>query len=161
MRNKTAIIFAGGKSARMGQDKALLPFGEYSTLTEYQYKRLSKIFKRVYISAKSNKFCFDVDIIEDSYKESSPLVALISVFEELEIDEVFVLSVDSPFIGLDTIAKLYSNSLDSKDIVVAKSPYGVEPLCAIYKKSIMLKAKELLANTNHRLKDLLNCEENL
>ncbi len=26
------VIFAGGKSSRMGKDKALLPFGGYSTL---------------------------------------------------------------------------------------------------------------------------------
>jgi len=38
----TAIIFAGGKSSRMGRDKALLPFGGYDTLTEYQYRRLSQ-----------------------------------------------------------------------------------------------------------------------
>jgi len=55
----TAIIFAGGKSSRMGRDKALLPFGGYDTLTEYQYRRLSKIFNRVYISTKNDKFNFN------------------------------------------------------------------------------------------------------
>jgi len=152
-----AIIFAGGKSSRMGEDKALLPFGGYSTLAEYQYQRLSKIFDMVYISAKSNKFNFEVDVIEDCYKESSPLVALVSIFEQLNIDEIFVLSVDAPFIDGDSMERLYTEALDFKDAIVAKSPYGVEPLCAIYKKSILLKAKELLANNNHRLQELLNC----
>ena len=31
----------------MGEDKALLPFGECSTLTQYQYNKLSKIFDNV------------------------------------------------------------------------------------------------------------------
>ena len=156
MKKKTAIIFAGGKSSRMGRDKALLPFGGVNSLAEYQYRRLCMIFDRVYISAKSNKFNFDVDIIEDCYNNSSPLVALVSVFKRLNIDEIFVLSVDSPFIDFDTVDRLYSNSLDSKDVIVAKSPYGVEPLCAIYKKTVFLKAKELLAKNNHRLQSLLD-----
>ncbi|MDP1784432.1 MAG: NTP transferase domain-containing protein, partial [Sulfuricurvum sp.] len=36
------ILFAGGKSSRMGSDKSLLPFGGYPTLAQYQYERLSK-----------------------------------------------------------------------------------------------------------------------
>ena len=59
----TAVILAGGKSSRMKQDKALLPFGDTNSLAEFQYRRLSKIFSKVYISSKNNKFDFDVNII--------------------------------------------------------------------------------------------------
>jgi len=53
------VIFAGGKSSRMGEDKSLLPFSSFKTLTEFQLSRLSKIFKNVYISTKEkNKFEF-------------------------------------------------------------------------------------------------------
>ena len=54
-----AVILAGGKSSRMQQDKALLPFGEVNSLAEFQYRRLSKIFSKVYISSKYNKFDFN------------------------------------------------------------------------------------------------------
>lgn len=37
------VIFAGGKSSRMGEDKALLPFGNFKTLTQYQLTRLQKV----------------------------------------------------------------------------------------------------------------------
>ena len=47
------IIFAGGKSSRMGEDKALLPFGGYPTLTQFQYIKLRKNFQNIYISAKN------------------------------------------------------------------------------------------------------------
>ncbi len=55
----SAIILAGGKSGRMKKDKSLLPFNEYNTLAEFQYRRLSKIFSKVYISTKNNKFDFE------------------------------------------------------------------------------------------------------
>ncbi|MCF6173461.1 MAG: NTP transferase domain-containing protein [Campylobacteraceae bacterium] len=62
-----AVVLAGGKSSRMGRDKALLQFGWYDTLVEYQYRKLEAIFDKVYISSKEDKFDFDVDIIYDKY----------------------------------------------------------------------------------------------
>jgi molybdopterin-guanine dinucleotide biosynthesis protein A len=155
-RLDSAVIFAGGKSSRMGEDKSLLPFNGYSTLAEYQYNRLSKIFNRVYISAKSDKFNFQSNIIEDIYSISSPLVAIVSIFETLDIDEIFVLSVDAPFVDREVIKHIYNTALPSKDAVVALSPNGAEPLCAIYKKETLPSAKKLLEKDSHKLKILLN-----
>jgi len=152
-----AVIFAGGKSSRMGRDKALLPFGEFSSLAEYQYKRLSNFFDKVYISAKSNKFSFDVALIEDRYEVSSPLVAIVSIFETIDADEVFVLSVDAPFVSIKTIEELYNRAKTSKsDVIVARSPRGVEPLCAIYRRTMLPLAQKLLSENNHRLQSLLD-----
>jgi len=155
MIDSVATIFAGGKSSRMGQDKALIPFGDFSTLSEYQYNRLSKIFKRVYISAKSNKFNFNADIIKDNYKTSSPLVALISIFENLDIDEVFILSVDAPFISKEIIERLYREADPYSNIIVASSKNGLEPLCGIYRRDILDLAKEFLKADNHKLTSLI------
>jgi len=152
---RVCVIFAGGKSSRMGVDKALLPFRGFGSLAEYQYNRLSELFDRVYISAKSNKFDFDVNIITDYYRDSSPLVGLVSIFETIDIDEVFVLSVDAPFVDMAIIKKLYTNSMPFKDVIVASSSNGIEPLCGIYKRSILPKAKEFLEKNNHRLQALL------
>ena len=152
--NIPLILFAGGKSSRMGQDKALLPFGGYETLSEFQQARLSKLFKKVYISAKENKFDFDTNLIEDNYKDNSPLVGIISIFETLKVDKVFILSVDAPFVNKEVIEKLI-NSNNRFDAVVAKSKSGVQPLCGVYKRSILPIAKEHLKDKNHRLQSLL------
>ena len=151
----TAVILAGGKSSRMQQDKALLPFGEAKSLSEFQYRRLSKIFSKVYISSKNNKFDFDVQVIEDRYENSSPLVALVSIFETLEkVEEIFLLSVDTPFVSEMVIDVLYKNNC-SVDVVVAQSDNGLEPLCAIYHRSCLVEAKRALEENKHRLHALL------
>jgi len=152
--NIPLIIFAGGKSSRMGQDKALLPFGGYNTLSEFQHKRLSKLFKKVYISAKENKFDFEATVIEDKHKESSPLVGIISIFETLKVDKIFILSVDAPFVNKEVIEKLI-NANNRFDAVVAKSKSGVQPLCGIYKRSVLPIAQKHLKDKNHRLQSLL------
>ena len=156
MTTAVLIIMAGGKSSRMKQDKALLPFGGYNSLAEYHYERFKASFSNVYISAKENKFNFSVEIIEDCYCDSSPLVSLISIFETLkDVDEVLVLSVDSPFVTKEHFQTLFNRAEKEKDIIVAESPMGIEPLCAIYRRGILLVAKEMLKKNQHRLKTLL------
>ena len=155
-QSRNAIIFAGGKSSRMGRDKALLPFGEYSTLCEYQYQRLAKIFETVHISTKEAKFDFDAPLIYDCYPQSSPLVGLISIFETIESDECFILSVDAPFVDEQVIKRLYKQSEESlADAIIAQSPGGNQPLCGIYRRSILPYAKEFIAQENHKLNALL------
>jgi molybdopterin-guanine dinucleotide biosynthesis protein A len=154
---RTLIIMAGGKSSRMQQDKALLPFGGFESLSQYQYQRLLPYFDAIYISSKTNKFNFPVEVIEDCYKGSSPLVALISIFETLQNKELFLLSVDAPFVTHQTIEKIYQEAKNdtSSDIIVAESTQGIEPLCAIYRSSILETAKAFLYEENHRLQALL------
>jgi molybdopterin-guanine dinucleotide biosynthesis protein A len=155
MDKAVLIIMAGGKSSRMKRDKALLPFGGYTSLAEYQYERFKASFSNVYISAKENKFDFSVDIIEDCYADSSPLVSLISIFETLtDIDEVVVLSVDSPFVTEEHFKTLCHRAEKESDIIVVESPNGLEPLCAIYRQRIVSIAKEMLQTNQHRLKSL-------
>jgi len=152
--NIPLVIFAGGKSSRMGQDKALLPFGGLNSLSEYQHKRLSKLFKKVYLSAKENKFDFDANVIEDKYKDSSPLVGIVSIFETLKVDKVFILSVDAPFVNQEVIDTLMKAN-NRFDAVIAKSKSGLQPLCGVYKRSVLPVAQVHLKEGNHRLNNLL------
>lgn len=157
----TAVIFAGGKSSRMGEDKALLPFANYPTLAEFQQDKLSTLFDKVYISAKENKFDFDCMVIKDNYAENSPLVGLISVFETLKAEEVFILSVDAPFVNKETIEKILKHNESKFDVIVAQSPSGIQPLCGLYKRSILPLAYMQLGKKNHRLGDLLRLANTL
>ena len=157
----TAVIFAGGKSSRMGKDKSLLPFGNYTTLTQFQQAKLSTMFGKVYVSAKEDKFDFDCMVIEDIYTENSPLVGIISIFETLKVEEVFILSVDAPFVQKETIERLLAHNQTSLDAIVAQSPSGVQPLCGLYKRSILPLAYAQLEKGNHKLGDLLRLANTL
>jgi len=158
MYNIPAIIFAGGKSSRMGRDKALLPFDNHTSLSKFQYQKLNNIFNIVYLSAKENKFDFNCNIIKDKYTQSSPLVGIVSVFETLSDNAVFILSVDAPFVDKRVIDELYTAYKDNPatSAIIAKSPNGIEPLCGIYTRSILSLAKKHLNTNNHRLTDLLS-----
>ena len=142
----------------MGEDKSLLPFGGFNTLTHYQLSKLSKLFKTVYISSKDkNKFDFEANYIEDIKTDSTyaPTVGFISIFQELECDKFFAISVDSPFINESVIKKLIQNDLENSDATIAKTKFGIQPLCGIYHRSLESKFLEMLESDNHKLGYLL------
>jgi len=152
------VIFAGGKSSRMGEDKALLPFANFTTLTEFQYSRLSKIFSHVYISCKDkNKFDFQAAFIEDIVTDSTyaPTVGFISSFEQLKCDSFFAISVDAPFIDESTIQTILQNDSLTNDATIAKTKSGLQPLCGIYHRSLLYDFKHMQKNDNHKLGRLL------
>jgi len=141
----------------MGQDKALLPFGGYNSLAEYQYQRLSKLFDTVYISAKEKKFDFDAKIIEDTPVDNlyAPTAGFEAVFKQLEDERVFVLSVDTPFVSEKEIILLLENDSTEVDAVIAKTASGSHPMCGIYHRSLLPAFEKMLKEDNHRLGQLL------
>lgn len=154
------VIFAGGKSSRMGEDKALLPFGKFDTLTQFQLNKLSKLFTNVYISCKDkSKFHFQASFIEDIKTENiyAPTAGFITVFENLACEKFFAISVDTPFITEDVIrAIIDAEKLNpNTDAVVAKTATGGHPMCGIYHQSLKDEFKKMLKNDNHKLGLLL------
>ncbi len=160
----TCVIFAGGRSSRMGQDKSLLPFGNYSSLTEYQLERLSKLFKRICISSKeADKFDFEADVIPDMVETGiyAPTAGFVSVFEHLSDERIFVLSVDTPFVEEKQIVKLLERDEAGVDAVIAKTFTGTHPMCGIYHRRLLGSFKKMLEEDNHRLGQLLKNSETI
>ena len=158
MLNIPCVIFAGGKSSRMGEDKSLLPFSSFDTLTEYQLSRLNKIFKTVYISTKErSKFDFDAAFIEDIKTDDifAPTAGFVAIFEQIKDEKFFALSVDSPFVSETEINRLLEADSDELDAVIAKTDFGSHPMCGIYHRSLQAAFSDMLKNDNHKLGFLL------
>lgn len=142
----------------MGEDKALLPFASYKTLTEFQYTRLQKIFKNIYISCKNiNKFDFEADFIEDMENENiyAPTVGFIAAFTRLKVEKIFVLSVDTPFVTQDVIEKLFDEDCTDIDAVIAQTHEGIQPMCGLYHRSLVNEFQKMQKKNNHKLGLLL------
>ena len=137
----------------MGEDKALKTFGEQS-LISYQYHRLSSLFNRVYISAKTDKFDFDAPLILDSSEIYAPTPAFLDIFEHVE--EFFALSVDAPFIDREIIEKIFQEAAQypDKDAIIAKTDFP-HPLVGIYRKSILPHIHQALEMQDYKLNQIL------
>ena len=153
------VILSGGKSSRMGKDKSLLPFDTASSLIQYQYNKLSKIFNKVYISSKIDKFDFQCDIIYDNKYDnqediSSPMVALHSIFTKLKDTKVFIITVDTPLILESTIKKLIDNG-DNYDITIASDKEKVHNLCGVFSNNLLETINKYIEEDMHKINFLI------
>lgn len=155
-----AVIIAGGKSARMDQDKALLPFLGYDSMAKYQYEKLKKIFQTVYISSKKDKFDFIglKNLILDDMDIFSPMVALQSIFAKTKEQKLFIVTVDMPLVDYKTIYKLMKMAKNSKyEIVIAKDTlHNRHPLCGVFDRAVYPQIKKSIAKNKHKINNLVN-----
>jgi molybdenum cofactor guanylyltransferase len=153
------VILCGGKSSRMGEDKALLPFSTSNTLTQYQLDRLTPYFKDIYLSSKIDKFNFlngdfkKTNLILDKDEIFSPIVALKTILESINAPKVFILSVDTPFVKIDTILELI-NASDGFNIVIAETE-KTHNLCGVYDKSCLVIIDDMLKKDIHKVNYLI------
>lgn len=139
----------------MGRDKALLPFGDFPTLTEFQVNRLTPWFDTLHVSIKDPKFDFPVKLIEDAPNQaSSPMVALASILSHFQDTYVFVISVDTPFVTQKEIQMLLDHT-GTADAIIAKDPTQRHPLCGLYHTGLAKEVQALVKDDSHKLGQLL------
>ncbi len=82
----TAVIIAGGKSSRMGQDKALMRF-RGRTIIEHSLSLLSPLFSRVAVNTnRTEEFDFlNVQTFPDIIPDAGPLGGIRAVWRVLDI----------------------------------------------------------------------------
>ncbi len=151
------VILCGGKSSRMGEDKALLPFASSNSLTQYQYDRLESYFKNIYISSKIDKFSFlknkSKNLILDDGEIYSPIVALKTILNRINDENIFIITVDTPLVTLETINSLIDKS-EEFDITVAQTE-KTHNLCGVFNKSCLYLLEDMINKDIHKVGYLL------
>jgi molybdenum cofactor guanylyltransferase len=133
----TGAILAGGKSTRMGRDKALIPVGE-TTLLAHVYDVARSVFRRIILVSSYHTSApgIDADVIGDIYPRPGPLTGIASALLYADTPYVFVLACDMPFLKKEAIEYVVG-AARGEDIVVPRIKEGYEPLHALYKRSCL------------------------
>jgi len=151
------IVLAGGDSRRMNQDKALLPVGE-GTLIEHVLQQLEEYFGEMLVSvSESDKFKFlNQKLVVDEKKGYGPLMGIKSALAVSQHEKNFVIACDIPKIPSEVLDKILLQG-HNFDIVVPVSPSGrIEPLFAVYSKSILPQMEQLIKDNIHSLLPLFD-----
>ena len=132
----TLAIQAGGKSSRMGQDKALMPFRGVP-LIQVVMERLAPIADEIIVTTNApDSYQFlGVSLYRDIRPERGALGGLYTALKSAKGEFVAVVACDLPFASKKfflTASKLISES--DADIVIPKTEFGYEPLHAIYRR---------------------------
>lgn len=142
----------------MGEDKSLLPFGGFPTLTQYQHNRLAKLFSHVSVSTKSaDKFDFSANFLLDPPDaDFAPTAGFVSAFRALGDERIMIVSVDTPFVDAAVFQSLINADEAGLDAVIARTATGSHPLCGIYHRSLFEEFERMLSEGDHRLGKLLS-----
>jgi molybdenum cofactor guanylyltransferase len=136
----SVVIQAGGQSRRMGRDKGLLPFlGQ--PLIQRLVERLSPIAAEVLVTTNHPQdYAFlGLRLVEDLLPGRGALGGLYTALSAARFPLVAVVACDLPFASpalLEDAAQLLVES--NVDVVVPRSPSGLEPLHAVYRRETCL-----------------------
>jgi molybdopterin-guanine dinucleotide biosynthesis protein A len=93
----TAYVLAGGKSTRMGSDKAFLEFGG-KALLERALHTLRRLTPEVMIVGERTKFAQFGPVVEDVFRRRGPLGAIHAALTVSATDLNLMMAVDLPFV---------------------------------------------------------------
>ena len=150
----TAFILAGGKSSRMGRDKAFLQLRD-ETLLAHALKLVGAVAEEVRIVGDATKFSPFGRVVEDVYRNRGPLGGIHAALSASSIDLNLMLAVDLPFVDADFLQYLLSRARESTAIVtLPRAAGGLQPLCAVYRRPFAEIAEEALRNGRNKIDSL-------
>ena len=129
----TAVLLAGGKSRRMGRDKATLEF-HGQPLWKRQLELLRALHpQKIFVSARTNPAWLpnDVELLLDDQRSRGPLSGLTKALAAMRTTHLVALAVDMPFMTSGEIQNLARLAEPGRGIVPMIGERA-EPLAAIY-----------------------------
>ncbi len=144
-------ILAGGKSSRMGQNKAFVCVGE-TALIEGQLDLLSRIFPDIVIITNNPEEYQHLrySLLEDEEPGLGPIGGILTALKHSNYDKNFIIACDMPFPEKKLIELLLQKS-EHNDITVIRDGSYFEPLFAVYDKQCISAIEVYLKNGGKKI----------
>lgn len=153
---RAALIVCGGQSRRMGQAKALLPFGDETILQRIVRIVSPLVDEVVLLTAKTQEppqVALSFTQLPDRVEGQGPAAALADGLKYVApwAKAAVVLGCDMPLITADSLEYLFAQ-LKDHDAVIPLYEQKPQSLAAVYRPAAALeKFDEILASGNQRL----------
>src|ERR1700756_2456046 len=156
MEDVSAFILAGGKSTRMGTDKAFVLL-DGRTLLARMLDLARQVTSDVHIVGDPVKFAPFAPTIEDIFPGCGPLGGIHAALRSSPTDLNVILAVDVPFVSLALLDYLISRATSSNaNVTLARAAGGFQPLCAIYRRLFADGAEDALRTGQYKIGALFN-----
>jgi molybdopterin-guanine dinucleotide biosynthesis protein A len=157
MLSMTSIILAGGRSSRLGRNKALQDIGGRS-LIQRVVDRLAAVSTEIIIAtARAEPIPCSSDVrlrtVADIHPGKGPLAGIYSGLIASSSPCAIVVSCDTPFVSVGLLEYM-TRTCPGFDIVVPRMEEKVEPLCAVYSKNCVDPIRELLKQNELKIIEL-------
>ena len=153
------LILSGGRSRRMGRDKAQLMVGNKTMLQRVDEAMAKLSDQRILVighDAEPPAGCGFKAVIRDQYPDRGPLEGLRVGLDYLSDHSIVMVGTcDAPGVIPDVYSAMVRKLGEADDAVVPAVRGQVYPLTAVYRTRVIHQVQEMVLQNRLRVKDLL------
>jgi molybdopterin-guanine dinucleotide biosynthesis protein A len=150
------VILAGGRSRRMGRDKAALPAGD-GTMVEHLVRRLGPVADEIIVATGSTPAGVTLDgvqQVDDRYPGAGPLAGMHAGFLVAHQPWVWVVGCDLPDVE-PGLGRFLLDLAPGFEAVVPRPDGEPEGVCALYDRNLLSTIQAQLEAGEHSIKNLM------
>ncbi len=157
MSSRAGFVLAGGRSSRMGQDKALLPW-KGSTLIESVARKVFDAAGNVTLIGSPDRYGnLGFPVISDKLEGCGPLGGLHAALSTTTAEWNVLVACDMPAVTRELLEELLAAAEASgADALVPSTPGGLEPLCAVYHVRLLPVVESAIHSKHLKMHDFVS-----
>jgi molybdopterin-guanine dinucleotide biosynthesis protein A len=147
------LVLAGGRSRRMGRDKAVLEYAGETQLTRAM-QLLQPLVQRAFVSVRADQLQDPAragfELVADRVADQGPIGGIQAALEQFPGVAWLVAACDLPFLTTATLQQLLASRAPTRDATAFTSRHDgkPQPLCAIYEPGCRVAIERWLAAGN-------------
>jgi molybdopterin-guanine dinucleotide biosynthesis protein A len=147
----SGFVLAGGKSTRMGQDKAAVSLNG-RTLLEHALAALRGVCHDVSILGRHDLYGSLAPVYEDIFPGCGPLGGIHAALSGSQTQFNLVIAVDTPFLVPNFLSYLAERAIASGSVVTTPEIEDyTQPLCTVYSLDFLPIAENALKLGNYKI----------
>ena len=149
------IILSGGKSSRMGTNKALLKIADKPNIQRIKEKLEQEFEKVILVTNDHETYQFlKIPMVSDIYPGQGPLAGIHAGLKASEQEINLVVACDMPFVAAG-LGRILVENIEEYDAVIPVIAGKQHPLFAVYHKRILPVLENCLETNRLRMKHML------
>jgi molybdopterin-guanine dinucleotide biosynthesis protein A len=157
----SGFVLAGGKSTRMGQDKAAITLNG-RTLLEHALAALREVCRNVAILGSHELYGTLAPVYEDIFPGCGPLGGIHAALAGSQTQFNLIIAVDTPFLAPAFLSYLAERAMAAGAVVTTPDINDyTQPLCTVYSLDFLPIAEQALRLGNYKIVPLFPGDKTL
>lgn len=151
-RSVAGFVLVGGRSSRMGTDKAMLPFSG-TTFAQHLAAKVREVTGNVTLVGAPERYShLGIPVLADRAAGFGPLGGLWTLLGWTQADWNLVVACDIPLVETGFLTQLTERAeISARRLVVPLTSQGLQPLCAVYHRSLFVEADRAIQHKSLRM----------
>lgn len=152
----TGFVLVGGKSSRMGRDKALLPWNG-TTLAQHMAKVVAEAAGSAALIGDSAHYrSLGYPVFPDRFPGHGPISGIATALAISPAEWSLITACDMPILTAGTLRLLLDETaVTDRKCIIPLGPTGPEPSCAVYHRECLPALEAAISEARFRMRDVV------